>query len=80
MPSTFIGYVFSLKLIIWTLLINLGAFKFYYSVFNEPDTWFVGRGWIVVLTIFVTAVITGFWFLAYKEFRAKRNQNTSIGK
>lgn len=80
MPKTFIGYVFSLKLILWTIIINLGAFKFYYSVFNEPDTWFVGKGIIVALTIFVTAILTGFWFLAYKEFRSKNNQNTNFGK
>lgn len=80
MPKTFIGYIFSLKLIFWTILINLGAIRFYYSAFNELDTWFVSKGWIVALTIFVTAILTGFWFLAFKEYRAKKNQNTLIGK
>lgn len=71
MKENFFEFTFSLKRIFWTLLINLGAAKFYYNLINGTD-WFVSKRWIAIITIGITTVVIMFWVSIYNEFKAKK--------
>lgn len=67
-------YLFSLKRIVWTLIINLGALRFYYLVWAGSD-WFISRGWLIVIFLGVTIVVMNYWFLSYSEWKEKYKQD-----
>lgn len=66
----FLEYLFSLKRIVWTLIINLGALRFYYMVWEGTD-WSLGRGWLIVIILGVSIVVMNYWFLSYSEWKDK---------
>lgn len=79
--ETFIGFLFSLKNILLTLIVNFVILGFYYILLRDGiDSFYFDRAVVVVLTIMATAIYMAFWFLSYRTFKKKKNENISINK
>lgn len=72
--KTFVGFLFSLNNLTLTLLVNFVVGMFYYILIHDGiDFFYIGNGWVIGITIFVTAIWVAFWILSYGTFKRKKD-------
>lgn len=69
--STFIGFLFSLKNISLTLIINFVVGAYFYALAYDFESFFLSNGWIVAISVFMASVWIGFHTLSYSTWRIK---------
>lgn len=69
--STFIGFLFSLKNISFTLLLNFVVGGYFYALICDFESFYIPNGWIVAISVFMGIVWTGFHILSYATWKAK---------
>lgn len=70
--NTFVGFLFSRKLIGWMLLLNFIEVAYFYVLTNEPESFYVGNGWIVCITAFMGFIWTAFYLHSFLSYKAKK--------
>ena len=77
--KTFFAFLFSLKNFSLTIIMNFVCGSFYYALIHDGiDAFYVGNGWVVAITIFVTTILIAFWYLSYQTFKVKKNAEKDI--
>ena len=80
--KTFIGFLFSLKNISLTLLLNFVVGGYFYALIYDFDSFYVPNGWIVAISVFMALVWAAFHALSYTTWKSKvieeklKNKNT----
>lgn len=74
--ETFIGFLFSIKNILFTLVVNFIVLGFYWRIYQVGlDNLYVGKVGGIITAIFLSIVYIFFWILSYTTFKTKTNKS-----
>lgn len=75
--NTFIGFLFSLKNISLTLILNFVVGAYFYTLIYDFESFYIGNVWIISISIFMAIIWIAFYRLSYTTWKSKiREQNS----